>query len=164
MYIYKHPADTQFPFRSSSFAFPSHCAGSAHCLARGLIRARLIKLVRLVLDPWRYHVAKGAFSAGPDLGSPFTPPLLLSLPPLLLHLSAIFTYLIRSLPCAIHGHVGTCPIWTWKLLASAQGSLASNLLAPSLQLESLSTYSNHARAPSDARSRWIVAVPASNIG
>ena len=47
----------------------SHCAGGAHCLARGLIRARLVRLVRLVLDPWRYQVAKCACSAGPDLGS-----------------------------------------------------------------------------------------------
>ena len=32
----------------------------------------LLRLVRLVLDPWRYQVAKSAFSGGPDLGS-FSP-------------------------------------------------------------------------------------------
>ena len=111
-YIYKHPADTQFPLRSSSFAFPSHCAGSAHCLARGLIRARLIRLVRLVLDPWRYQVAKGAFSAGPDLGSSSPHRSSCLCHRCSFHLSASSTHLIRSLPCATHGHVGTCPIWT----------------------------------------------------
>ena len=34
IYIYKHPADTQFP-PLFPLCFPSHCAGGAHCLARG---------------------------------------------------------------------------------------------------------------------------------
>ena len=63
------------------------------------------------------------------------------------------TYLIRWLPCATHGHVGTLPSSTLKPLALAHGSAASDLLAPSLQFASLSTYSNHARAPSAASSR-----------
>ena len=72
IYIYIYTNIPQIPSSLSALLlslFPSHCAGSAHCLARGLIRARLMSLVRLVLDPWRYQVAKGAFSAGPDLGS-----------------------------------------------------------------------------------------------
>ena len=66
------------------------------------------------------------------------------------------TYLIRWLPCATHGHVGTLPSSTLKPLALAHGSAASDLLAPSLQFASLSTYSNHAqpralRAAADGR-------------
>ena len=71
------------------------------------------------------------------------------------YVSTSSTYFIRWLPCANHGHVGTSPISTVKPLAFAHGSSASDLLAPSLQLESLSTYSNHARAPSAASSRYI---------
>ena len=38
IYIYKHPADSHFP-PIFPLGFPSQCAGGAHCLARGLIRA-----------------------------------------------------------------------------------------------------------------------------
>ena len=78
--------------------------------------------------------------------------------------SATSTYLMRWLPCANHGHVGTSPISTVKPFVFAHGSSVNNLLAPSLQFDSLSTYSNQARAPSAASSRWMVAAPASNIG
>ena len=79
----------------------SHCAGGAHCLARGLIRARLVRLVRLVLDPWRYQVAKCACSAGPDLGSLSSHRCsCLLLPPLILYVSICLTQSMRWVPCA----------------------------------------------------------------
>ena len=59
--------------------------------------------------------------------------------------------------------MGTLPILTSNPLALAQRSSVSSLLAPSLQFASLSTYSNHVRVPSAARSTWMEAAPESSI-
>ena len=68
----------------------------------------------------------------------------------------------RWLPCVDHGHSGTGLVWRTNPFSLVHVSAVSILLAPSLQLASLSMYSNHARAWRDASSRWIVALPASS--
>lgn len=70
----------------------------------------------------------------------------------------------RCVPCANHGQAGTDPMLSAKSFALTHGSADNNLLAPSLQFASLSTYSNQARAWSEANIRWIVALPASSTG
>ena len=130
------------------FILPSfHCAG-------GSLSAGVHTLGYPGVDPWRYQVAKCACSAGPDLGSLSSHRCsCLLLPPLFLYVSICLTQMMRWVPCTNHGHVGTQPISTAKPFASVHGSFVNNLLAPSLQFASLSTYSNHARASSDASSR-----------
>ena len=128
-----------------------------------------VRRVPLGVDPWKYQVATCACSAGPDLGPLSSHRSSSLLPPLPLvqrerQLDVSYAMAAR-LPCANHGHVGTpSPIFTEKPFAVAHGSPVSILLAPPLQFESLSTYSNQARAPSATSRRWMVAAPASSIG
>ena len=60
----------RYPFPFSSFYSFLLTARGALTVSRGGSCARgLIRLVHPGVGPWRYQVAKCAFSAGPDLGS-----------------------------------------------------------------------------------------------
>ena len=71
IYIYIYTNIPQIPssLLTSLYAFLLTARVALTVSRGGSYARRLIRLVRLVLDPWRYQVAKGAFSAGPDLGS-----------------------------------------------------------------------------------------------
>ena len=135
IYIHRHSTDAQLPTPLSPSSL--HCAG--------VHSAR----VHPVLDPWKYQVAKCAFSAGPDLGSLSSHHRFESLPPLLLRehqLDVLYAMAALRHPQprgdTSHFYGKTAGFSPW----------VSNLLAPSLQFQSPSTYSNQARAPSAASS------------
>ena len=71
VYIYIYiQTSRRYPVPSSSFYSFLLTARGALTVSRGGSYARgLIRLAHLGVDPWRYQVAKCAFSAGPDLGS-----------------------------------------------------------------------------------------------
>ena len=73
IYIYKHLADTQFPLSFLFMLFPSHCAGGAHCLARGLIRAEAHKAGSTFSGPLEISSGTGAHSARVPISGPLHP-------------------------------------------------------------------------------------------
>ena len=100
--------NAQLPIPYPLFSLLNNTARGIHCLGVHT-RGRAEGLVHPgVEDPWIFHVAKCASSAGPDLGSFSFHRCSFSLPPLfLITPSTSSTNFMRWFPCVNYAHVGT---------------------------------------------------------